>query len=350
MTTSRILAALTETNAVLTKTNAELTKTNAELTKTNAEFMKINSSPTPKASQHTRNHAKDNIPTPSAPSAWRHSECLKPITPTGPAKKLFPARLPPQSPTCRNHPGRLNIQVSPPIPADKRLTANDAVISINRSLREAHAPNNITVMSVLYSMAGNPIAIARPPCSANDLQPYATLIAKAIFPPVEKAQGRPDSQYFRVKLDHVPLRRGDGTQITPTEVEDEIAMNVTEFPSFIRPLPTRWLIAADKIPQSNSASLVFTFTHEPEARRFFDAHTIFVLGEPCKTSRYEERTPKRDPKSASTQYNNNQAPHQPAPENGIEIDDQVWTPPHAERKRKLSENAEVRRQRPPPDT
>ncbi|KAF9504876.1 hypothetical protein BS47DRAFT_1400941 [Hydnum rufescens UP504] len=257
-------------------------------------------------------------------------------------KTTFPLPLPQRMeafriPTCRNHPGRLNIQVSPPIPADKRLTANDAVTSINRSLREAHAPNNITVMSVLYSMAGNPIAIA-PPCSANDLQPYATLIAKAIFPPVEKAQGRPDSQYFRVKLDHVPLRRGDGTQITPTEVEDEIAMNVTEFPT------------ADKIPQSNSASLVFTFMHEPEARRFFDAHTIFVLGEPCKTSRYEERAPKRDPKSASTQYNNNQAPHQPAPENGIEIDDQVWTPPHAERKRKLSENAEVRRQRPPPDT
>ncbi|KAF9512949.1 hypothetical protein BS47DRAFT_1393828 [Hydnum rufescens UP504] len=148
-------------------------------------------------------------------------------------------------------------------------------------------------------MAGNPIAIACPPCSANDLQPYATLIAEAIFPP------------------------GDGTQITLTEVKDEIAMNVTEFPSFICPLPTRWLIAADKIPQSNSTSL---------------------------TSQYEEHAPKRDPKSASTQYNNNQAPHQPAPENGIEIDDQVWTPPHAERKRKLSENAEVRRQRPPPDT
>ncbi|KAF9516603.1 hypothetical protein BS47DRAFT_1340749 [Hydnum rufescens UP504] len=280
MMTSHILAALTKMNTVLTKMNAELMKTNAELTKTNAEFMKIN--PTPKA---------NNIPTPSAPSAWRHSECPKPITPTGPAKKLFPAHLPPQSPTCQNHPGHLNIQVSPPILADKQLTANDTVISINCSLREAHTPNNITMMSVLYSMAGNPIAIACPPCSANDLQPYATLIAKAIFP-----------------------------LITPTEVEDKIAMNVTEFPT------------ADKIPQSNSASLVFTFMHEPEAQCFFDAHTIFVLGEPCKTSRYEEHTPKRDPKSASTQYNNNQAPHQPTPENGIEIDDQVWTPPHAERK------------------
>ncbi|KAF9515390.1 hypothetical protein BS47DRAFT_1342086, partial [Hydnum rufescens UP504] len=348
MTTSCILAALTKMNAVLTKPNAELMKTNAKLTKTNAEFMKINSSPTLKASQHTRNHAKDNIPTPSAPSTWRHSECLKPITPTGPAKKLFPICLPPQSPTCQNHPGCLNIQVLPPILANKRLTANNAVISINHSLCEAHTPNNITVMSVLYSMAGNPIAIAHPPCSANDLQPYTTLITKAIFALVEKAQGCPDSQYFQVKLNHVLLRRGDGTPITPTEVEDKIAMNVTEFPSFICPLPPQWLITADKIPQSNSTSLVFTFTHEPEAQHFFDAHTIFVLGEPCKTSQYEERTPKRDPKSASTQYNNNQAPHQPASENRIEIDDQVWTPPHAERKQKLSENAEVQHQCPPP--
>ncbi|KAF9512950.1 hypothetical protein BS47DRAFT_1485992 [Hydnum rufescens UP504] len=50
MMTLRILAALTEMNAVLTemnavltKMNAELMKMNAELTKTNAEFMKINS-------------------------------------------------------------------------------------------------------------------------------------------------------------------------------------------------------------------------------------------------------------------------------------------------------------------
>ncbi|KAF9504875.1 hypothetical protein BS47DRAFT_601864 [Hydnum rufescens UP504] len=40
MTTSRILAALTETNAVLTETNAVLTETNAVLTKTNAELTK----------------------------------------------------------------------------------------------------------------------------------------------------------------------------------------------------------------------------------------------------------------------------------------------------------------------
>ncbi|KAF9504684.1 hypothetical protein BS47DRAFT_1354910 [Hydnum rufescens UP504] len=318
MTTSCILAALTETNAVLTR---------------NERFHENQPPPTPKASQHTRTHMHhDNIPTPSAPAhgGIPNAQPKSSFPPARPLKANMPK--PPRSP---QYPSLA------PIPADKRLTANDAVISINRSLREAHAPNNITVMSVLYSMAGNPIAIARPPCSANDLQPYATLIAKAIFPLVEKAQGRLTANTFE---------QGDGTQITPTEVEDEIAMNVTEFPSFIRPLPTRWLIAADKIPQSNSASLVFTFTHEPEARRFFDTHTIFVLGEPCKTSRYEERAPKRDPKSASTQYNNNQAPHQPAPENGIEINDQVWTPPHAERKRKLSENAEVRRQRPPPDT
>jgi hypothetical protein len=109
MMTSNILSPLTEMNAVLTKTNAELTKMNVELTKMNAEFTKMNSrpmkqiqlptdtsinslntSPTPKAGLHTQNHAKDNIPTPSSPSAWRHSKCLKPKTLTGPAKKLFP--------------------------------------------------------------------------------------------------------------------------------------------------------------------------------------------------------------------------------------------------------------------
>ncbi|KAF9503312.1 hypothetical protein BS47DRAFT_1356316, partial [Hydnum rufescens UP504] len=57
-------------------------------------------------------------PISGANHTWRHSKCVKPITSTGPARKLFPVCLPPQSPTCQNHPGCLNIQVLPPIPAN----------------------------------------------------------------------------------------------------------------------------------------------------------------------------------------------------------------------------------------
>lgn len=227
------------------------------------------------------------------------------------------------------------------------------VDKVNRSLLEARAPTNIAIISVLYSIAGNPIAIARPSCTAIDLQPYATLIAKTVFPRLDKAQGCPDSQYFRVKLDHVPLTRDDGSQISTTDVERELAVNFAEFPSFVRPLPARWLLSENRVPRPHNASLVITFAHQSDAQRFFDAHTIFILGLPCKTSRYEERAPKGTPKLTLTQPNNPLL-HQPLSENEIEVDDNNTREerdpppsPRSERKRKLSGNEETGRQRPP---
>jgi hypothetical protein len=178
----------------------------------------------------------------------------------------------------------------------------------------------------------------------------ATLIAKTIFPRFEKAQGCPDSQYFRIKLDYVPLTRDDGSQFSPSEVEHEIAANFPEFPGFVRPLPTRWLVSENRIPRPHSASVVLTFAHQPDAQRFFNAHTIFIFGFPCKTSRYEERTPKRDLKTTLTQPNDNPLPHQPPPDNEIEADNNNFhdppPSPRSERKRKLSGNEESGRQRP----
>jgi hypothetical protein len=134
------------------------------------------------------------------------------------------------------------------------------VDNVNRSLREAHAPNNTAIMYVLFSLSGNPIAIARPSCTASDLQPYTSLITKAIYPQLEKAEGQPDSQYFRVKLDHVPLIHSVGSQFSPTEIEHKIAVNLAEFPSLVRPLTTQWLVSKTSslnlaLPPSSSPSL-----------------------------------------------------------------------------------------------
>ncbi|KAF9505015.1 hypothetical protein BS47DRAFT_1354483, partial [Hydnum rufescens UP504] len=342
-------------NAVLTltNTNAELVKQNILLTDT---IIASNVNPTPKANsvniaQPIPASVVADVPAHPTHSTWTQSKHPKPITPTRRSSKpLFPVRTP-QSPTRRNHPSRLNIQIWPPIPPDERLMGQTVVDKVNHTLQAAHAPNNIAIMSVLYSIAGNPIAIARPSCTANDLHPYATLIAKTLFPRFEKAQGCPDSQYFRVKLDHVPLTRDDGSQISPTEVEHEIAANFAEFPSFVRPLPARWLVSENRIPRPLSASVVLTFAHQPDAQRFFNAHTIFVLGFPCKTSRYEERAPKRDSKIALTQPNDHPLPCRSLADNDIEVDDDNIRdlPPllRSERKRKLSGNEETVRQRPP---
>ncbi|KAF9512891.1 hypothetical protein BS47DRAFT_1344836 [Hydnum rufescens UP504] len=277
-----------------------------------------------------------------------HAAAFKNI-PEYPSKPLFSVRTP-QSPARRNHPSRLNIQVWPPIPPDERVMGQTVVDKVNHSLQEAHAPTNVAIMSVLYSIAGNPIAIARPSCTANDLPPYATLIAKTGFLRFEKAQGCPDSQYLRVKLDHLPLTRDDGSQISPTEVEHKIAANFTEFPSFVRPLPARWLVSENRILRPLSTSIVLTFAHQPDAQRFFNAHTIFILGFPCMTSRYEERAPKRGSKTTLAQPNDNLPPCRPLAGCEIEVDDNTRDSSpslRSERKRKLSGNEEVGRQRPP---
>ncbi|KAF9511423.1 hypothetical protein BS47DRAFT_1346732, partial [Hydnum rufescens UP504] len=307
-------------NAVLTltNTNAELVKQNILLTDT---IIASNVNPTPKANsvniaQPIPASVVADIPAHPTHSTWTQSKHPKPITPTRRSSKpLFPVRTP-QSPTRRNHPSRLNIQIWPPIPPDERLMGQTVVDKVNHTLQAAHAPTNIAIMSVLYSIAG---------C--------------------------PDSQYFRVKLDHVPLTRDDGSQISPTEVEHEIAANFAEFPSFVRPLPARWLVSENRIPRPLSASVVLTFAHQPDAQRFFNAHTIFVLGFPCKTSRYEERAPKRDSKIALTQPNDHPLPCRSLSDNDIEVDDDNIRdlPPllRSERKRKLSGNEETVRQRPP---
>ncbi|KAF9504901.1 hypothetical protein BS47DRAFT_1354600, partial [Hydnum rufescens UP504] len=302
-------------NAVLTltNTNAELVKQNILLTDT---IIASNVNPTPKANSV-------NIAQPIPASVPDASE--SPQSPQHPNLATYPTR--------RAINGSNSSRQSQPYPPSSTC------------------PTNIAIMSVLYSIAGNPIAIARPSCTANDLHPYATLIAKTLFPRFEKAQGCPDSQYFRVKLDHVPLTRDDGSQISPTEVEHEIAANFAEFPSFVRPLPARWLVSENRIPRPLSASVVLTFAHQPDAQRFFNAHTIFVLGFPCKTSRYEERAPKRDSKIALTQPNDHPLPCRSPSDNDIEVDDDNIRdlPPllRSERKRKLSGNEETVRQRPP---
>jgi len=213
-----------------------------------------------------------------------------PIQPTR-AKELFPER-PPVSPAHRGHPRRLIIEVWPQIPPQEREMGRKIVAAINESLRITNAPSNIAITAVLYSLAGNPIVIAEPSCSASDLLPYSTLIARAIWPRHERAHGRLDNQYYRVKLDHVPTKHYDQTPITTEDVEAEIAVNFAEYPSLIRPLPARWLASADKRAVQRSASMVFAFTTEADARRFHKENTIFAFAMPCKTAQFEERSPR----------------------------------------------------------
>ena len=167
-------AKTSSTISTLTETNAELVKQDRLLTET---MITLNASPTLKANQHTPACVKKVIPAPLTTSTWTRSERLQPITPTRrPSKPLFPVRTP-QSPTRRNHPSRLNIQVWPPIPLDERVMGQSVVDKVNHSLQEALAPPNIAIMSVLYFIAGNPIAIARPPA-----QPTTSILTRLSSP------------------------------------------------------------------------------------------------------------------------------------------------------------------------
>jgi hypothetical protein len=231
------------------------------------------------------------LPTPTPKSSIKHSANPTPIRPTRltQTKKLFTLR-PPVSPAHRNHPSRLNIEVWPRVPPQEREMGQRVVDAVNQSLRNANAPGNIAIVAVLYSMAGNPIAVAKPSCTANDLLPYYAMIAKVIFPRHERAHGRLDSQYFRIKLDRVPTKRQDQTPLSIDDIELEIGATFSKFPSLIQPLPARWLAATDKLAERRTASMVFAFTSEADARCFYEESTIFVCAMPCKTARFEERS------------------------------------------------------------
>jgi hypothetical protein len=175
-------------------------------------------------------------------------------------------------------------------------------------------------MSALYSIAGNPIAIAHPSCTANDLHPYATLIAKTGFPRFEKTQGCPESQYFRVKLEHVPLTRDNGSHISPTKVEHEIAA-LCRIPQLHT--PTRGMRAhiREQDPATSQRLSSPHFWSSTRCSTMLQRSTIFILGFQYKTFQYEEHATKRNSKTTLTQPNDNPLPRRPLADNEIEVDD-----------------------------
>ena len=284
---------------------------------------------------HTRPAA---LPMSAPKSTIKHSANPTPIRPTK-AKKLFTIH-PPVSPAHRNHPSRLNIEVWPRVPPQEREMGQRVVNAVNQSLRNANAPSNVTIVAVLYSLAGNPIAVAQPPCTANDLLPYCATIARVIFPGHERAHGHLDSQYFRVKLDHVPTRRQDQSPLSTDDIELEIGTTFTKFPSLIRPLPARWLAATDKIADQRTASMVFTFTSEADACCFYEESTVFVCAMPCKTARFEERSRKTTRPKHNDQEEEPRRSQHPAPPH--DPNDHVMSPPASTPPDALAEERRIR--------
>ncbi len=248
-----------------------------------------------------------------APSVSRHTKSAAPI-PIKPNKKTTTPRttdkapkpafeqLKPKNPSQRHHPCRLIINIQPKIAQSALPPASSVVREINNLLRsDSHdepTPNNITVQGMLISHSANPIIITGERCTAEDLKPWYDEIC-AIFTKYDPsgsdieidrtAEATPDFQRYQVRLSQVPRCDLYGAPITPEHLGDLIKASCGEQTELDFASDPRYLVKPDAEWTSTLATVVVPLRSAKQAAMLLERKTIFIAGERCHVTRFEDR-------------------------------------------------------------
>ena len=291
---TQIIYNSSEQNLYLARENAEL---KGEIESNRAP--KPNNQPRPpeeglSESQHAPN-----------PNAFTRSDRPTPIKPTtrqpsqSPPKQKF-AKAESKIPTQRYHESRLIINFQPRIEKEMLPSAGEAVHLVNALLqRNTHddpTPTHYSIQGMIMSHNANPILVTGDGCVAEDLRPWYDEICQIFtdHAPADTeiemdhtATAIPDYQHFQVKLGQVPRYSWHGEEITTQELREHIQTACGGRTTLEYAADPRYLIRSDD--ESNLASVVVPLKSAEQATALLRMRSIFIAGERCYTSRFDER-------------------------------------------------------------
>ncbi|KAF9507297.1 hypothetical protein BS47DRAFT_1422373 [Hydnum rufescens UP504] len=252
--------------------------------------------PLPRPGTNASQCAPQVSPNRSKPQWMTPSANPMPFKPSMERQWALPPRLTPVNPTQHGHPGCLIVEFKPKLPVEKQVQGWFLREKINLSVEMEEAPENICVAGISWSHTGNPIVIAADGCSAVDLMTYEDTIVNALIGNTEGeflTDAHPDVEYHKVKLNGVPTQSFSlsGEPYDAEDVMEEFAEQCVAYRLMGQYAKPIWLGSAGTENRKTMGMVVFSFANAEDARTLLNIRRVFIFGEACTITRYEDRAP-----------------------------------------------------------